>query len=88
MSIVDTCANELRRLADEARRLPSPSRRDPRAFLSARAELARRMDDLARLLSGNIAAGAPRAPIRPGRATGPCGRAVPVEVRRKRQVTS
>jgi hypothetical protein len=88
MSIFDTCAAELRALADEARRLPPPSRRNPEAFHEARDELALRISEVANFLSGKfqLARSQPNAPIKPGPVRSAKGKVVKVEFRSQKRV--
>lgn len=88
MSIFDTCAAELRALADEARRLPPPSARNPHAFHEARDELAHRMGELANFLSGKftLARSEPKPAIKAGSVRSAKGKVVTVEFRSQKRV--
>jgi hypothetical protein len=77
MGLYDTCAATLRSLADDARRLPPPDRRNPHAFHEAREDLAQRMTDLARVISGTAAVRyPPKKPVSEGWITGRSGKAI------------
>jgi hypothetical protein len=88
MSIFDTCAAELRALADEARRLPPPSSRNPHAFHEARDELALRISEVANFLSGKftLARSEPKPAIKPGSIRSAKGKVVTVEFRDPKRV--
>jgi hypothetical protein len=88
MSIFDTCAAELRALADEARRLPPPSARNPEAFHEARDELALRISEVANFLSGRftLARSETRPTIKVGSIRSAKGKVVTVEFRDSKRV--
>jgi len=86
MGIIDKCAAELRNLADEARRLPPPDRRNPHAFHEAREELALRMLNLANVMAGNITIAPPaRAFVQENPIITPAGDVIPFEKRPKKR---
>ncbi|ANY83478.1 hypothetical protein BB934_34980 (plasmid) [Microvirga ossetica] len=78
----------MRNLADEARRLPPPDRRNPHAFQEARDELAPRISELANFLSGKftLARSEPKAAIKPGPIRSAKGKVVTVEFRDPKRV--
>jgi hypothetical protein len=87
MGIIDKCAAELRSLADEAKRLPPPNRRNPHAFHEAREELALRMLNLANVLTGNITIAPPaRSFVQDKPIITPSGNVIPFEIRPKKRV--
>jgi hypothetical protein len=88
MSIFDTCAAELRALADEARRLPPPSSRNPHAFHEARDELALRISEVANFLSGKftLARSEPKPTMKAGSVRSAKGKVVTVEFRDPKRV--
>lgn len=86
MGIIDKCADELRTLADEAKRLPPPNRRNPHAFHEARDELAVRMLNLANVMTGNITIGVPKAFVQNGPVRTKSGNVIPFEIRNKKRV--
>jgi len=87
MGIIDKCAEELRSLADEARRLPPPNRRNPHAFHEAREELALRMLNLANVMTGNITIAAPAKPFVQERPViSRSGNVIPFETHPKKRV--